>query len=618
MNYTLIIDRIGHTNIFNLFSYKDGEETFIPYNEQLYTIIDDSLIDDYLADLRKIANISQFKASYKGTLFLDELKSAGYIFFQQFFPETLKFFFKTNTNIFLYCYVSSNLASIPIELLYTGTHFLWENFYIGKTIKSKLLSSNKIESKKKINMLIIADPAENLDWARKEGEALYEYLSTEYANSNIKIKLIGGRNIHKLNLLENLVNQDIIHYCGHLHFSDDYQENGWLLYDSKILYSHEIAQSQLETKLVFSNACFSGRSSKTLSQEIHWNNTLVSSFLQYHNSCYIGTNWEIPDEASLLDFTLKFYSSFFDGNSIGQSLHHARQEVQNKYLESLITYSYSLIGNPNTQIFNKKELIIDLDQSIIISSSILNEYPYPIAKAYKKFLDLNKNLSISTDLKVNTEILQSLFQVFYNVISFIACIVSSHTNTEKIHIVYDDVHPYIGNSQILSQIYRLLDELDRMDIKLEISRLKYTLSQHQSTLEKIIYWEESFYSEILSSEQIKTYIITLQYLMDILLLDVEYLKYYGFYYVVNNEFEQINLSGASDLKNLTSILLPTHTDTLSQEIIKEEIDRLKEKCVLFIPYRKIFFDLSTFIDIKIEKTKDNQFLITDCNFQNWY
>ena len=308
------------------------------------------------------------------------LHQIGETFYRQFFPATLQEFFREKHDEYIYFHIDPKLASIPLEILSNGKNFLWEKFYIGKSVKGSQTSSMDILAKDKLNMLIIADPTEDLEWARREGEELFEHLNANFPEKKLQLDLISGKHITKLSLLNDIVDKDIIHYSGHLHYTNDIQENGWLLFNKKIIHAREIQKSGASPLLIFSNSCVSGRHLESIENKTSWYENFASSFLKSGKTNYVGTIWELPDTHQTLKFSLELFDNIFQGYPVGYSLFKARMFARENFGPLDLTWaSYLLMGNPLSKIFQKESKVPDLSRNTLDSSMVLMKYPYPIA-----------------------------------------------------------------------------------------------------------------------------------------------------------------------------------------------------------------------------------------------
>jgi len=366
----LFIDRVGNVNIFNIL---DSSTSNSPSHIQ--SIIDSDLISEYIKEIENLAKISRTlskqKLSNTNHDILSDLKSLGETFFDQFFPEVISKALKFSNERYLHLNLDIGLKDIPWEMLYDGNQFLGDKFYIGKTVKGS--TSNSVnEENKKIKMLIIADPTEDLEWAQREGEELFKILKEKISPSLLDLHFISGIQITKLKLLSLIKGKNIIHYAGHLFFSEQALENGWLLSNNKVLKAREIVNSGFAANLVFSNSCQSSKSTD-ISPDSSIMNYFAGSFLSSGISAFIGTNWEVADNEKTLDFTKRFYLNLFNGKSIGECLYLSREHARRNYESYDLTWAnYVLHGYPSNILLTTKK---ETSQKSINLAYISNTFP---------------------------------------------------------------------------------------------------------------------------------------------------------------------------------------------------------------------------------------------------
>ena len=202
----------------------------LSYYTHLDTVVDDDLLEEFLSQVRSLGEIANSlgKAKEHTALnFSQDLKRIGEIFFNQFFPEDIQDYLRYANQSFLFLHVAPRLGNIPWELLYNTDHFLAERFYIAKNTSAYWAKSASV-FKERLRMLIIANPTDDLPWAREEGEKLFEALNSEMNIDFFEIQILSGQRINKIELLHNIKECDIIHYTGHTYVHTDPQESGWL------------------------------------------------------------------------------------------------------------------------------------------------------------------------------------------------------------------------------------------------------------------------------------------------------------------------------------------------------------------------------------------------------
>ena len=609
---TIIIDRVGNTNVFNVI-YNDVGQQVISESNSLQSITDDDLIQEYLKELTDIAMLSRSIARTNTSPDKNDpmmhhhadvnkrLHQMGETFFRQFFPSVLQDYFATKTDEYVYFHIDSKLASLPLEILSNGKNFLWEKFYIGKSIKGNKVSSLDHIAKDKLNMLIIADPTEDLEWARREGEELFEHLSVNFPEKKLKLDLIAGKHITKLSLLNDIVNKDIIHYSGHLHYTNDIQENGWLLYDGKIVHAREIQKSGAAPQLIFSNSCVSGRHLESMQNKTSWYENFASSFLRSGKTNYIGTIWELPDTQQTLRFSLEFFDNIFQGHPVGYSLYKSRLYARENFgVKDLTWASYTLMGNPVSKIFQKESKIPDLTRNILDLEMVFKKYPYPVAISYWAMHEAG-----SADKPMeNGERFEKLYHVFEDTLFFIAALIFSNYNyvniSKPIMLDPDDL------AESITSVYQALNIMHVLKMEIMIPNLMETMHAHREEIYKIIKWKEQFDRTEINENNLDGYVISLQYLLERFLIDIEYLKNYGFFKIRQPGYVHLSLYGLSKYHTVKEITLPTQMETRILNDITIRSSSLIGKCVFYIPVKRIFLDLSNFMELNFIDEKDEQ------------
>ncbi len=615
MSLQIIIDRVENTNIFNLVQDQSIKNPLLKENEILQSVIDDDLIEEYLDELTRIAKISRSLSSlpradeenqaliFQHLNLNSKLRQIGEAIFRQFFPEPLQRFLQASESEYLFFHIDPKLASIPLEILHDGSMFLWEKFYLGKSIKGGHVSFEKDAGKENLNLLIIADPTEDLEWARKEGEALFEHLSANFPEKKLNIELLGGRSITKLTLLNSLKNKDVIHYSGHLHYAENPEENGWVLFDKKILHSREIQKSGAKPLLIFSNSCLSGRSKDHLAD---WYTRFASSFITSGKTNYIGTNWELPDSEPTLGFTIKFYDNLFQGENIGKALQQARLHARENFtLNDLTWASYLLMGNPLSQVFEGEAKIPDLTQNILDYEMVLASYPYPIARAFQNFISANSDQhSYFNEVEKNTAVLNALVELFEQSIFFLSAIILANYNYLNLPKPINFFYPNVNGT--IDSIFEALSSIRALKIQTIVSNLLETMFIHKDNLVKISGWADEIHEKELSPEATESFIITIQYLIEGFLMDIEFIKNYGFYRIVEPGHRQLNLNGLRSNHRIREIILPTQANSETQEELLKKTSEIIGHCVFYNPVKKIFLDLDPFLELAISSGKSGK------------
>ncbi|MEQ8349886.1 MAG: CHAT domain-containing protein [Leptospiraceae bacterium] len=560
----ILIDRVENVNVFNLIQGRTpGRDT------HLHTSVDQDLIQEFLEELERIAHLSnQLEGGLTFELNLSRrLRNAGQTFFDQFFPDPIQEKLRNSEGGFLFFHVDQTLASLPWELLYEGTCFLADKFSIGKNIAGFWAESQRAE-RDRLRVLIIADPTDDLDWARQEGEGLLESLNADVSSDRIDVELLTGPRLGKMELLEAIRDRDIIHYAGHLHYDPRQKESGWLLPEGKILRAREIEKMGSLPGLVFSNSCMSMpdhlRRQEVSGDDDSGNegrrfNHLAGAFLRAGIASYIGTSWEIRDSDHTFQFALQFYRSLFEERSVGEAIFDARKHARQQFPENDLTWAaYNLHGNPLTRIFRSgNRRTFDASRNILTSRRIIQQYPYPISRLYKSFLDAQDRGETDSAL-----MLEKLSRCFFHTLGICGSIL--FCNLESLKIRLPGLNNALDFQAWTHEIFEGLNKVHSLGVELTAPGLVESFFLHRDNIEKLLKWSSSLSEE---GEHPDAYMVTFQYLFDNLLTDLSFLGRHRMVYLKDGAGDALELRG----QNLTEMrILPSQMENvqLSRSIMK--------------------------------------------------
>ncbi|TGM05481.1 CHAT domain-containing protein [Leptospira jelokensis] len=582
---SLIIDRVGNVNIFNVL------EDNLPVEEShIQSTLDDDLILEYLGEVERLVHVSQSVLSKPNQVLnvdiLQDLKVLGETFYQQFFPTSIIEKLKNTNKQSIHFNIDPTLALVPWELLHDGNRFLSDKFRIGKTIRGGLHRSTHQENRK-IKMLIIADPTEDLPHAQKEGEVLFSVLSQKVPNHLLELEFIGGKQVTKLKLLSLIKDKHIIHYSGHLHFSDDSLENGWLLSDGKVLKAREIKSTGIETDLVFSNSCMSAKSAgKKLNTNIL--NQYAGAFLTAGIKTFVGTNWEILDNERTIDFTVRFYTYLFSDKSVGESLFLSKEFARRNYHANDLTWAnYSLYGNPDFSMFVKERRNFH-SAKILNPTAVLEFYPTPISLAYSKCANLNKTKSID---KTNLINLIRLFEAISQVVGMI--VFSDHTSHAMNKSIPNNLDDAVSLRKWWELVYSCVWDFQKLKITSIFETALPVLHEQKETIFKILSWMENWEQSDIKSEELESYQIILQFFLENMLLEFAELERISILLVSENNNPHFYFKGIKP-----SYLYPTSHG--SREKLLEQLSHQKGNLVLLHESRKMVIPFQTYFKEKKE------------------
>ena len=614
--FSIIIDRVNSTNVFNMVQGR------LPSRDtHLQTRVDDDLIQEFLQETERLSHISNsFEAQGGagrppergaggdfGPASLDisgELRRIGETFFLQFFPEQIQERLRAARASFLFLHVDHRLRNIPWEILHTGQCFLADKFFLGKNIAGYWRDTGRSE-RDQLRMLIIADPTEDLDWARQEGEGLFESLNAEVSPDRLDVQFLSGRRITKLSLLNAIKDRDIIHYAGHMYYSKDQQESGWLLADGKVLRAREIEKAGVVPDLVFANSCLSFAShpiSPSTDEGDPANasdmegtelapgdggvfNDLAGAFLRAGIHNYVGTNWEISDNIRTFEFALQFYRSIFDERSVGEALYEARRQARRLYESSDLTWArYALHGNPMSRIYRQGgRRSFDASRNVLHARSVIDGYPVSIARAYRRFLERTESGADAG------ESLASLWEVFERIMQVIGALIFGNSSYLNVKVEVPTIVASPNLRAYVDLVYAAMGRLRSLNMEVAPGRLLECMYLHRDTIDKFLDAREAWATGRLGPDYFDSYVVTYHYFIDNLLFDLAPLGRYQIVYLEGDSGRAQLLNG-SERKNI-QVLPAEFEDIQLRRLIVENANRV----CFYNSSRRILFSLQDFI-----------------------
>ena len=298
------------------------------------------------------------KANRQGRLTADilaRLQESGQLFRDELFSTGLKVRLNASTEETLVLTLDDALMHIPWELLHDGRQFLGHRFAMGRVVRTRQTVTQAPERllASPLQMLVLADPCGDLKCAYDEGihirnltEAYPNQLQVTFRSGSVQVDWLKTR----------LRRFDLVHYAGHADFDNLHpNKTGWRIGNGYLTCAD--IQSMTGTgcmpPLVFANACQSARSRPwTLNTQMF---DLANAFLISGVKHYLGTFWDIPDEAARL-FSKCFYQSLLKGQSIGAAVRSARHDIITEFGEaSMVWAGYLLYGDPATIYFKTNQ-----------------------------------------------------------------------------------------------------------------------------------------------------------------------------------------------------------------------------------------------------------------------
>jgi class 3 adenylate cyclase len=233
---------------------------------------------------------------------LVKLREVGQVFYDELFTIGVKRKLQESKAAYLSLNLDDHLVHVPWELLHDGRQFLCQRFNMGRLVRTEqtVFSGRSRELARPLSMLILADPAGDLEGAYKEGTQLRDMMDRDKGLINVFLR---SGNITPGFLKEKIRNFDFVHFAGHADYNPQSpEESGWRLTKGCLSAQDVIKMAGTAPMpvLVFSNACQSARTGVwTLRQNFHSEIFgLANAFLLAGVKHYVGTFWEVLDEPS--------------------------------------------------------------------------------------------------------------------------------------------------------------------------------------------------------------------------------------------------------------------------------------------------------------------------------
>jgi hypothetical protein len=229
-------------------------------------------------------------------------------------------------------------------------------------------------SREEFKALVIGDPGdpqkgEDLPSARIEALRVKELLEKGGCRVDARIgapsvpregPLAGVKPADRLDVLSLLLcgDYDLVHYSGHGDF-DPKQPNrvGWV-FERGLLTPGEIGRPRHVPAIIVSNACFSARTSPTLTgartseqarTEAGLLPTLADQFFKLGVRNYVGAAWKVDDDGAEV-FADVFYEALLNGESFGEAVRCGREALWNaRDTYGALWAAYQHYGDPASE-----------------------------------------------------------------------------------------------------------------------------------------------------------------------------------------------------------------------------------------------------------------------------
>ncbi len=228
--------------------------------------------------------------------------------------------------------------------------------------------------KRVINVLVVADPAEDapLAGAQAEGEEVanilesFNALHSERTGHEVKVtRLFGPAEAKRTTVLKKLMLEDfdVLHFAGHCVYDKDHPPNsGWLfsLKDDERLTANELKRIDRVPKFIFSNACESGITpDRSEERSAGMAPSFAEAFFARGVANFVCTAWPVDDEAARtfaqrLYSELLFLSPATDFAYMHAAMREARLAIHSSGEHTWGAYQH--YGNPYFRFFNPRAL----------------------------------------------------------------------------------------------------------------------------------------------------------------------------------------------------------------------------------------------------------------------
>jgi len=292
------------------------------------------------------------KSSGQDSFVYDKIKTLGQQLCDTLFTSAMKTFFRNCQTDYLLLKLDDVLVSIPWELICIDNKLLCERFCMGRTVKTHQ-SVAHIRSRNilpPLNMWILSENDDQLSGVNQETNDLLaqlDQINDQQIIVNAELDQ-GGRVDHVKSHIRNF---DMIHFAGHADYDKDHPEkSGWRIGNEHLtaIDIDRMSGSSSMPSLIFSNACQSARTQQWAHEAMSFD--LANAFMRAGVKHYLGTFWEIPDQASTI-FSQIFYQELFSGKTIGKAMKLAREKCMKSY-HSPIGAAYVLYGDPKLVYFS--------------------------------------------------------------------------------------------------------------------------------------------------------------------------------------------------------------------------------------------------------------------------
>lgn len=185
--------------------------------------------------------------------------------------------------------------------------------------------------KGRLRVLMISDPNEDLPGARNEASVVKGILKRL---SNVDLIELTGEDASRANVTRELAEADILHYCGHAYFRGEGDDQSGLILADGDLTGTDLRGIDPLPRMAFVNACEAGRVRGNADSTAA---AFAELFLRSGVDAYLGTFWEVGDEAAMV-FAERVYTSLASGKTLEGATLDGRKSLFEKSLPDWANY----------------------------------------------------------------------------------------------------------------------------------------------------------------------------------------------------------------------------------------------------------------------------------------
>jgi CHAT domain-containing protein len=201
--------------------------------------------------------------------------------------------------------------------------------------------------KGKLNVLLVANPTQDLPGAAKEAQAVQDILKSQSAY--LELEEYWEKDATVENVRSALRRADILHYCGHAFFDEPVAAGSGLILAGHVEFTGEdLAKVEPLPRMAFVNACEAGRVRGAPPTHAV---AFAELFLQSGMDAYLGTYWEVGDTAAAL-FAGIVYTRLAIGDTLEQATLAGRRALFDKNQPDWS--NYLLYGGGNFRLVAQK------------------------------------------------------------------------------------------------------------------------------------------------------------------------------------------------------------------------------------------------------------------------